>query len=124
MEGAGPCGNNANPERLDARAPLGENGARTYIDHDFGGIYGSSGAPSLRCYRTSPLARLPEYGSMEAAGLDLFSARVAVIPPGERRLISTDLAWEIPPGCYVRIAPRSGLAWRHHIDVQAGGDRS
>lgn len=24
------------------------------------------------------------------------------------------------PGCYGRIAPRSGLAWKNHIDVGAG----
>ena len=26
----------------------------------------------------------------------------------------------IPSGCYGRIAPRSGLAWKHSIDVGAG----
>eukprot|EP01084_Bolivina_argentea_P049645 91302_1 len=26
----------------------------------------------------------------------------------------------IPLGCYGRISPRSGLAWKHHIDIGAG----
>ena len=71
---------------------------------------GRSEAPVLRCRKMSSIARYPEYGTAEAAGLDLFSARTVVIPAGERRLISTDIAWEIPGGCYVRIAPRSSLA--------------
>lgn len=32
----------------------------------------------------------------------------------------TDLAVEVPAGCYGRVAPRSGLAAKHHIDVGAG----
>ena len=27
-------------------------------------------------------------------------------------------------GCYGRVAPRSGLAWKHSIDVGAGGYRA
>ena len=74
----------------------------------------------LRCHKTSPLARWPEYGTAEAAGLDLFSARTVLIPSGERRLVSIDIAWEIPEGCYVRIAPRSSLALNESVDVGAG----
>ena len=29
---------------------------------------------------------------------------------------------QLPPGTYGRIAPRSGLAAKHHIDVGAGED--
>jgi dUTP pyrophosphatase len=32
----------------------------------------------------------------------------------------TDIAMAIPPGYYGRVAPRSGLAVKHHIDVGAG----
>ena len=74
----------------------------------------------LRCHKTSHLARLPEYGTTEAAGLDLFSARTVLIPSGERRLVSIDIAWEIPEGCYVRIASRSSLALNESVDVEAG----
>lgn len=34
--------------------------------------------------------------------------------------MKTDIALAIPDGCYGRIAPRSGLAWKHHLDVGAG----
>jgi dUTP pyrophosphatase len=37
-----------------------------------------------------------------------------------RELISTGIAVQIPPGSYGRIAPRSGLAYKHFIDVGAG----
>lgn len=32
----------------------------------------------------------------------------------------TDIAVKIPEGCYARIAPRSGLALSHSVDVGAG----
>lgn len=35
-------------------------------------------------------------------------------------LISTGLSLTVEDGCYGRIAPRSGLAAKHHIDVGAG----
>src|SRR5205085_9589489 len=44
----------------------------------------------------------------------------ATIPPNERMAISTGIAIAIPPGTYARIAPRSGLAAKHSIDIGAG----
>ena len=35
-------------------------------------------------------------------------------------MIKTDISIAIPPGTYARIAPRSGLAWKHSIDTGAG----
>lgn len=32
-------------------------------------------------------------------------------------IAKTDIQIEIPEGCYGRVAPRSGLAANHHIDV-------
>ena len=43
-----------------------------------------------------------------------------VIPPREQRAISTKISIRTPAGTYGRIAPRSGLAAKHMIDVQAG----
>lgn len=59
-------------------------------------------------------------GSAEAAGFDIRSATDMIIPARERRPVPTDLAMKIPKGCYGRVAPRSGLAVRHSIDVGAG----
>jgi dUTP pyrophosphatase len=65
-------------------------------------------------------ARLPSRGSAGAAGADLCCAEAASLRPGERKLVPTGLAFEIPPGYYGRVAPRSGLAARHGVDVLAG----
>lgn len=66
-------------------------------------------------------ARLPVRGSERAAGLDLCSVEERVIKArGGRAAIRTGLAVSIPEGFYGRIAPRSGLAVRHGLDVLAG----
>ena len=65
-------------------------------------------------------AMTPTKGSKHAAGLDLFSAESCTVMPHERQMIKTDIMMQIPPGCYGRIAPRSGLAVNHCIDVAAG----
>ena len=60
--------------------------------------------------------RLSEY----AAGYDLFSAKDAIVPKQDRLLVPTDIAIAVPQGTYGRVAPRSGLALKHGIDVGAG----
>lgn len=70
--------------------------------------------------RLSENATLPTRGSTEAAGLDLYAAEAMTIPPHGKGLVATDLALDVPPGHYARVAPRSGLAWKNHIDVGAG----
>ena len=55
-------------------------------------------------------AVVPKKGSEHAAGWDLSTTMKCQIPSGERRLISTGLAVEIPKGCYGHIASRSSLA--------------
>lgn len=42
------------------------------------------------------------------------------MPARGKELVKTDLAIAIPEGTYARVAPRSGLAWKHSIDVGAG----
>lgn len=43
-----------------------------------------------------------------------------VIPARGKAIVKTDLAIAIPENTYARIAPRSGLAVKHFIDVGAG----
>jgi dUTP pyrophosphatase len=43
-----------------------------------------------------------------------------IAPAKGKALIKTDIAIAIPENTYARIAPRSGLAWKHFIDVGAG----
>lgn len=70
--------------------------------------------------RLSEHATLPTRGSDYAAGLDLSSAIDITINAGQRALVKTDLMIACPPGTYGRIAPRSGLAYKHGIDIGAG----
>jgi deoxyuridine 5'-triphosphate nucleotidohydrolase len=74
----------------------------------------------LRVRLLSEHAVLPRQGTVMAAGYDLSSAYEYVIPPHGKVLVKTDLAIEVPPGTYGRVAPRSGLAWKKHLDVGAG----
>ncbi|ORZ31175.1 putative Dut [Catenaria anguillulae PL171] len=74
----------------------------------------------LRIKRLSPNARLPTRGSPGAAGYDLCSAVDLVIKAKDKAMVATDLAIAVPPGTYGRVAPRSGLAVKHFIDVGAG----
>ncbi|EUB61043.1 Deoxyuridine 5'-triphosphate nucleotidohydrolase [Echinococcus granulosus] len=76
--------------------------------------------PVLRFRKVSNLAYTPTRGSELAAGYDLYSSVDCVVKVGGRTLINTDIQIALPPGCYGRIAPRSGLALKHGIDVGAG----
>ena len=82
-----------------------------------------SANPELRYLsfkRLDPGATLPTRGSLQAAGLDIFSIEEVVIEPNQRFLVRTGLAVAIPEGHYGRIAPRSGLATKKGLDVFAG----
>jgi dUTP pyrophosphatase len=65
-------------------------------------------------------ATLPTRGSENSAGLDLYSIDDVTLGPHESMGVRTGLAVSIPKGFYGRVAPRSGLAARHAIDVLAG----
>ncbi|NP_001232536.1 deoxyuridine 5'-triphosphate nucleotidohydrolase, mitochondrial isoform X2 [Taeniopygia guttata] len=74
----------------------------------------------LRFTKLSENAFAPSRGSARAAGYDLYSAYDCVIPPMEKAVVKTDIQIALPSGCYGRVAPRSGLAAKHFIDVGAG----
>ncbi len=63
----------------------------------------------------------PSYRSEQAAGLDLAAAldesAPAVLAPGERALIPTGIAIELPAGFEAQVRPRSGLALRYGVTV-------
>ncbi|KFV19515.1 hypothetical protein N340_03963, partial [Tauraco erythrolophus] len=77
-------------------------------------------AARLRFTKLSENASAPSKGSARAAGYDLYSAYDCVIPPMEKAVVKTDIQIALPSGCYGRVAPRSGLAAKHFIDVGAG----
>ncbi|KAF4008784.1 hypothetical protein G4228_020588 [Cervus hanglu yarkandensis] len=70
-----------------------------------------------RFARLSGHATAPTKGS---AGYDLYRAYDYTVPPMEEVLGKTDIQIALPSACYGRMAPRSGLAAKHFIDVGAG----
>lgn len=75
---------------------------------------------TLKIKLLSGNAFMPKKKSHFAAGYDLYSAYKMDLPKKGKVLIKTDISMEIPKGYYGRIAPRSGLAVKHFIDVGAG----
>ena len=63
---------------------------------------------------------IPTRGSNGSVGYDLYSNMDGVILSSERGLVSTGITVVLPPGVYGRVAPRSGLAVKHGIQVGAG----
>ncbi|EPQ27411.1 uncharacterized protein PFL1_04949 [Pseudozyma flocculosa PF-1] len=84
----------------------------------------SASASALRLlvcrHPAHPLAKLPTRGSASAAGYDLYSSEKVTIERGKRKVVQTGISLAIPEGHYGRVAPRSGLASKHGIDVGAG----
>ncbi|XP_019742294.1 deoxyuridine 5'-triphosphate nucleotidohydrolase, mitochondrial isoform X3 [Hippocampus comes] len=74
----------------------------------------------LRFAKLSEHATTPTRGSTKAAGYDLYSAYDYSIDPMDKAVVKTDIQIAVPHGCYGRVAPRSGLAAKHFIDVGAG----
>ena len=83
-------------------------------------IKSEESAAVLQIVKLSDQATIPVRGSDGAAGYDLFSAETIEIPARGKGLVKTDIQIKVPRGTYGRIAPRSGLSWRHHIDIGAG----
>jgi len=76
---------------------------------------------SLGIKRLTYDAIIPIRGSGASAGYDLYSVVDTVLPcQAGNALVGTGVAIILPPGCYGRVAPRSGLAVKHCIQVGAG----
>ena len=62
-------------------------------------------------------AKLPTYGSAEAAGADLYACLTepVAIGPGETAFLPTGIALEVPRGCAGLVYARSGLACKRGL---------
>jgi len=74
----------------------------------------------LQVTRTHPDAELPLRQTGGSVGYDLVTVESKTLQVGERYAFDTGLAVGIPVGCYGRIGPRSGLAFKKGLDVMAG----
>jgi dUTP pyrophosphatase len=70
-----------------------------------------------RVGRRGPHLPIPSYATAGSAGLDLRADEACTLGPGERRLVPTGVAIELPPGHEGQVRPRSGLALRHGIGM-------
>lgn len=73
--------------------------------------------PQIQIKKLRPQAKLPEYMTALAAGMDICANLddALVLESGQRCLVPTGLACAIPPGYEIQVRPRSGLAIRHGI---------
>lgn len=67
--------------------------------------------------RLRPDAVIPEPAYGGDAGLDLSACDGVRLAPGERAIVGTGIAVEIPEGYAGFVQPRSGLAARHGIGI-------
>ena len=67
---------------------------------------------SISVKKLHPMAKLPVYGSTEAAGADLHACleEAVTVMPGETAWIPTGIALEVPKGCAGLVYARSGMA--------------
>ncbi len=69
----------------------------------------------LRVRRLEPDAVLPRRAHPGDAGYDLCAVEAVTLAPGERAMVRTGVAVELPAGHAGWVVPRSGLAARHGI---------
>jgi dUTP pyrophosphatase len=73
----------------------------------------------IKVKKLHPQAVVPGYMTEHAAGMDLYTVieEPLSLAPGERTLLPTGLAMEIPPGFEGQVRPRSGLALKNGISL-------
>ena len=71
----------------------------------------------LKIKKLNPKAKLPKYGSEQAAGMDLFACldKFEVINPNEFLSIPTGIAMELYPGFEAQVRGRSGMAFNRNV---------
>lgn len=71
----------------------------------------------VKVERVDPHAIIPTYAHGDDACCDVYIIEDYIIRKGERRLLRTGIAIEIPTGYEVQIRPRSGLALKQGISL-------
>ena len=79
-----------------------------------------TGGPIINFLRLSEWSTMPKRGTPHSAGLDVTDAEDRTMAPCSHAFISIGISAVAPPGTYIRVAPRSGLAFKHGLSVGAG----
>jgi dUTP pyrophosphatase len=74
----------------------------------------------IKINKITQQATKPTRANNTDAGYDLYASVDGRIAGKQREVVNTGIQIAIPEGHYGRIAPRSGLAVKHGIDVLAG----
>lgn len=74
----------------------------------------------IRIKKVNPLAKIPKYETIGAAGFDLASVEEVVVPPKSRTVVKTGLVVDIPQGFEIQIRGRSGLTLKTETIVHFG----
>lgn len=74
----------------------------------------------IKFKKLHPEARIPTYAHEGDAGMDLFEIENYILKAGERRVIGTGIAIEIPDGYVGLVWDKSGLAAHHGIKTMGG----
>ena len=76
--------------------------------------------PVLKVKKLNEEAIVPTKANISDAGYDLYALSGAIVEKNCHKLIKTGIALAIPEGYVGLIWPRSGMAYKHGIDVFAG----
>jgi len=74
----------------------------------------------LKIKKLHPDAQIPKYAHHDDAGFDLFTIENTILKKGERVMILTGIAMEIPEGYVGLVWDKSGLAMKHGIKTIGG----
>jgi dUTP pyrophosphatase len=107
---------NTHPDEIAREKMLQENQKRTSFPKY---IKPWNGTP-LRFAKLNEDATTPRKANESDAGFDLYASHGTIIEKHTHKLIKTGIAMQIPKGYVGLIWPRSGMAYKHGIDVFAG----
>lgn len=77
----------------------------------------SQNSVTIKIKRLDPTLALPSYAHPGDAGADLLARKDVELAPGQRALVPTGIAIELPDGFAAFVHPRSGLAARSGITI-------
>lgn len=82
-------------------------------------VYSEAGSfgHEVRFKKLHPDAICPTYANDHAVGMDLYALDAITLRAGERAVVKTGIAIELPPHLQAECRPRSGLAAKHGITV-------
>jgi dUTP pyrophosphatase len=74
----------------------------------------------IKIKKLHPEATIPHYVHEGDAGMDVYSVEDVLIRAGEKAIISSGIAIELPKGYVALVWDKSGLAAKHGIKTMAG----